>query len=42
MNKDKRGKKQVKVFFLIANMIIATFAFSWLDNQLLKKVTKVT
>ncbi len=27
---NKRGKKQVKVFFLIANMIIATFAFSWL------------
>jgi len=38
MNKDKRGKKQVKVFFLIANMIIATFAFSWLVGATVSEV----
>lgn len=29
MKKQKRGKKEVKAFFIIANLIIAMFAFSW-------------
>lgn len=30
MKKQKRGKKEVKTFFIIANLIIAMFAFSWM------------
>ena len=30
MKKEKRGQKEVKVYFIIVNLIVATIAFSWM------------